>query len=151
MTTSGSSSGQLKYQWSRINKEGEEKFEDDECVKNSDSKTLVIDGFEGRYAGTYRCVISALNQPIVSTSAEVELDLPGVYIQKLKNTVYCNNIILQNIIFYAECPEDFSTEMSTREFLLFVNTNGIRYKVCKKLKGIQRDNCNAHGVIITVM
>jgi hypothetical protein len=40
--------------------------------------------------------------------------------------------------FYAEFPEDFSTEMTMKEFLLYINANGIRYKVCKKLKGIQR-------------
>jgi hypothetical protein len=74
-----SSSGQLKYQWSRILNEEEEKIEDAECVKNSDSKTLVIDGFESKYAGIYRCVISTSNQPVVSMSAEVELYLPGKY------------------------------------------------------------------------
>ena len=72
-----SSSGQLKYRWSRIINEREESIEDEECFKNSDSNTLVIDGFESRYAGTYRCVISTLNRPVVSMSAEVELDLPG--------------------------------------------------------------------------
>jgi hypothetical protein len=74
-----SSSGQLKYRWSRIINEEEEKIEDDECVKNSDSKTLVFDGFESKYAGIYRCVISTSNQPVVSMSAEVELYLPGKY------------------------------------------------------------------------
>ena len=72
-----SSSGQLKYRWSRIINEREESIEDEECFKNSDSHTLVIDGFESRYAGTYRCVISTSNRPVVSMSAEVELDLPG--------------------------------------------------------------------------
>jgi hypothetical protein len=38
--------------------------------------------------------------------------------------------------FYTEFPEDFSTKMSKNEFLLFINANGIRYNVCKKLKGI---------------
>jgi hypothetical protein len=80
MTTS--SSGQLKYQWSRIIKEGDEKIEDEDCFKNSDSDTLVIDGFEGRYAGTYRCVISTSSQPVVSMSAEVELDLPSKLIAR---------------------------------------------------------------------
>jgi hypothetical protein len=74
-----SSSGQLKYQWSRIINEGEEKIEDDECVKNSDSKTLVIDGFEVKYAGIYQCIVSTSSQPVVSMSAEVELYLPGKY------------------------------------------------------------------------
>ena len=71
------SNSQLKYQWSRIINNEEEKFEDEECFKNSDSNTLVIDGFESKYAGTYRCVISATNQLVVSMSAEMELRLPG--------------------------------------------------------------------------
>jgi hypothetical protein len=77
-----SSSGQLKYQWSRIINEEEEKIEDDECVRNSDSKTLEIDELEIKYAGIYRCVISTSSQPIVSMSAEVELDLPGKFIAR---------------------------------------------------------------------
>ena len=75
MTTA--SSGQLKYQWSRIINDEEEKIEDEECFKNSDSKTMIIDGFERKYVGTYRCVISTSNRPVVSISAEVELDLQG--------------------------------------------------------------------------
>ena len=71
------SSGQIKYQWTRIIKERQEKLEDEECFQNIDSNILVIDGFESKYVGTYRCVISTLNQPVVSMSAEVELDLPG--------------------------------------------------------------------------
>ena len=73
------SSGQLKYQWSRITNEGEEKIEDEECFKNSDSKTIEIDALEHKYTGTYRCVISTSNQLVVSMSVEVELDLPGMY------------------------------------------------------------------------
>ena len=72
-----SSSNQLKYQWSRIINEVEEKIEDEECYKNSDSKILKIDCFESKYAGTYLCVISTSSQPVVSMSAEVELDIPG--------------------------------------------------------------------------
>ena len=72
-----SSSGQLKYQWSIVNYEGEEMIEDGEYFKNSDSHTLEIDCFESRYAGTYRCIISTSSRPAVSMSAEVELDLPG--------------------------------------------------------------------------
>ena len=68
-----SSSDQLKYQWSIVN-DGEE---DEECFKNSDTATLTIDSFESKYAGTYRCVISTSSRPVVSMSAEVELDLPG--------------------------------------------------------------------------
>ena len=77
MTTA--SSDQPKYQWSRIINDEEEKIQDEECLKNSDSKTMVIDGLESKYAGTYRCVISTSSQPVVSMSAEVELDLPGKY------------------------------------------------------------------------
>jgi hypothetical protein len=82
-----SSSGQLKYQWSIINFEGEEIIEDGEHFKNSDSNTLVIDCFESKYAGIYQCVISTSSQPVVSISAEVELDLPGKY-------NYWNNVVL---------------------------------------------------------
>ena len=35
---------------------------------------------------------------------------------------------------YAEPPEEFSTEMNNRQFLLYINANGIHYDVCKKLK-----------------
>ena len=72
-----SSSDQLQYQWSRIINDEEEKIEDKECLKNSDSKVMVIDGFEDKYTGTYRCIISTSNRPVVSMSAEVELDIPG--------------------------------------------------------------------------
>ena len=72
-----SSNSQLKYQWSRIINDEEEKIEDEECFKNSDSKTMIIDNFESNYTGTYRCIISTTNTPVVSMSAEVELDLPG--------------------------------------------------------------------------
>ena len=70
---------QLEYQWSRIINDEVEKIEDKECFKNSNSNTLVINDFEGKYAGTYRCVILTSNQPVVSMSAEVEIDLPGKY------------------------------------------------------------------------
>jgi hypothetical protein len=82
-----SSSGQLKYQWSRIINKKEEKIENNESFKNSDSKTLVIDGFEVKYAGIYQCVISTSSRPVVSMSAEVELDLPGKLIAR------CNDFV----------------------------------------------------------
>ena len=37
--------------------------------------------------------------------------------------------------YCTEPPEDFSVEMSDRQFLLYLNANGIYYDVCKKLKG----------------
>ena len=79
-----SSSGQLKYQWSRIVSEGEERIHNKEYFRNSDSKAMVIDDFEGKYAGLYRCVISTSSRPVVSMSVEVELDLPGKYKNKQK-------------------------------------------------------------------
>ena len=83
-----SSSDQLKYQWSRIINDEEEKIEDKEYFKNSDSKVMVIDGFEDKYAGTYRCVISTSSRPVVSMSAEVELDLPGKLITNVMIIVF---------------------------------------------------------------
>ena len=74
-----SSRCQLNYQWSRIVNEKAEKIKDGECFINSDSNTLIIDDFESKYAGTYQCVISTSSQPVVSMSAEMELDLPGKY------------------------------------------------------------------------
>jgi hypothetical protein len=132
-----SSSGQLKYQWSRILNEEEEIIENEEYFTNSDSQTLVINGFEVKYAGIYRCVISTSSRPVVSMSAEVELGLPG------KLDILCDNILFQSIptVYYmmafncTEPPEDFSTEMSNRQFLLYLNANGVYYDVCKKLKG----------------
>jgi hypothetical protein len=96
-----SSSRQLKYQWSRILNEGEEKIEDDECVKNSDSKTLVFDGFESKYAGIYRCVISTSSQPVVSMSAEVELNLPGKY--QIKHIILISSRIMFSYTIWNLC------------------------------------------------
>ena len=52
-------------------------IKDEEGFKNSDTNTLVIDCFESKYTGTYQCLISSSSRPIVSMSAEVELNLPG--------------------------------------------------------------------------
>ena len=92
------SSEQLKYQWSRITNEGEEKIEDEECFKNSDSKTMVIDGFENKSTGTYRCVISTSNQLEVLMSVEVELDLPGKHNIILQNNNYNISYFLQILL-----------------------------------------------------
>ena len=89
--------GQLKYQWSRIINDEEEKIEDEECFKNSDSKVMVIDGFETKYAGTYQCVISTSSQLVLSMSAVVELDLPGQY--KHNNIVKFSRTIIILAIF----------------------------------------------------
>ena len=38
--------------------------------------------------------------------------------------------------FYCIEPlEEFSTKMSNKQFLLYLNANGIYYDVCKELKG----------------
>ena len=87
-----SSNGQLKYQWSRIINDKEEKIEDEECFKNSDSKTMIIDNFESNYTGTYQCVISTSSQLVVSMSAEVELNLPGKY--KHSIVIFSRTIII---------------------------------------------------------
>ena len=129
MTTT--SSEQLEYQWSRIINDEVEKIEDDKYLEDSDSKTMVINGFETKYTGTYRCVISTTSRPVVSMSAEVELDLPGKLIAKFHGIHALRN----GWFSYVEPPEEFSTEMSNRQFLLYLNVNGIHYDVCKKLKG----------------
>ena len=41
---------------------------------------------------------------------------------------------------YAEPPEEFSTEMNNKQFLLYLNANGIHYDVCKKLKSKYNHN-----------
>ena len=93
-----SSSDQLKYQWSRIINDEEEKIEDKEYFKNSDSKVMVIDGFESKYAGTYRCVISTSSRPIVSMSAEVEVDIPGKLVINVMIIVFQALFIVQNLL-----------------------------------------------------
>jgi hypothetical protein len=39
------------------------------------------------------------------------------------------------LFLYTEPPEEFSTKMSSEQFLLYLNANGIDYDVCKKLEG----------------
>ena len=100
--TTNSSNGQVQYQWSRIINDEEEKIEDKECFKNSDSNVMMIDNFEDRYAGTYQCVISTSNRPVVSMSAEVELDIPGKLITSVMISIpgIFNDLILivQNLL-----------------------------------------------------
>ena len=148
MTTA--SSGQLKYQWSRIINDEEEKIEDEECFKHSDSKTLLINDFESKYTGTYRCVISTSNRPIVSVSAELELDLQGKLIAIIM-IISWNSCIKMDDFSYTEPPEEFSTEMSNRQFLLYLNANGVHYDVCKKLKSKYNHNkINVITLLITL-
>ena len=68
---------QFRYQWSIITEKEEMIIKDEEGFKNGDTNILVIDCFESKYTGTYRCLISSSSRPIVSMSAEVELNLPG--------------------------------------------------------------------------
>ena len=75
MATSGND--QFRYQWSIVKDEEEIITEGEECFKNSDTNTLVIDCFESKYAATYQCLISSSSRPVVSMSAVVELNLPG--------------------------------------------------------------------------
>jgi hypothetical protein len=39
------------------------------------------------------------------------------------------------IFLYTEPPEEFSTKMSSKQFLLYLNANGIDYDICRKLEG----------------
>ena len=72
MTTA--SSDQLVYEWSF---NGQEIGVSDKRFKNSDTKTLKIDCFECKYVGTYKCIVSTANEPEVSMSAKVKLDIRG--------------------------------------------------------------------------
>ena len=87
----------FNYQWSV---EGEKINEDDEGFKNSDTDTLTIDCFESKYAGTYQCVISTSSQPIISMSAEVELDIRGKFINAtiiMLQNIHVINLYAQNL------------------------------------------------------
>lgn len=72
MTTA--SSKQLVYVWSF---NGQEIANNDKRFKNSDTNTLKVECFEWKYVGTYKCTVSTANQPIVSMSAKVKLDIRG--------------------------------------------------------------------------
>ena len=69
------SSDQFIYEWSF---KGRKITISDRCFKNSDTDTLKIDCFENKYVGTYKCVVSTVNQPAVSMSAKVELNIEGM-------------------------------------------------------------------------
>ena len=68
------SSNQFIYEWSI---DGRKITKNDKRFNNSDTDTLEIDCFESEYIGTYKCTISTRNQPTVSMSAELELDIQG--------------------------------------------------------------------------
>ena len=72
MVTPGSN--QFIYEWSV---EGRKITMSDKRFKNSGTDTLEIDCFESKYIGIYKCTISTRNQPTVSMSAELELDIQG--------------------------------------------------------------------------
>ena len=69
-----SSSDQLTYEWTF---KGRKIAKSDKRFTNSDTDTLKINCFECRYVGTYKCIISTANQPTVSMSAKVKLDIRG--------------------------------------------------------------------------
>ena len=52
------------------------------------------------------------------------------------------------LYYTTEPPEDFSAEMSNKQFWLYLNANGIRYKVCKQLKGTTKDNKIALIIVV---
>ena len=45
-------------------------------------------------------------------------------------------VVRMYTLCYIDPPQRFDHKMKTNKFLLLLNTNGISYKVCKKLKGI---------------
>ena len=58
------------------------------------------------------------------------------------------------VLLYTEPPEEFSIKMSNRQFLLYLNVNGIHYDVCKKLKGkleIYNAISKLHNIIIIII
>ena len=68
------SGDQLIYEW-MFN--GRKIAISDKRFKNSDTNTLKIDCFECKCVGTYKCIVSTTNQPKVSMSAKVKLDIRG--------------------------------------------------------------------------
>ena len=72
VTTVGSN--QLVYEWLFND---QEIAVSDKRFKNSDTSILRIESFECKYVGTYECIVSTANQPTVSMSAKVKLDIRG--------------------------------------------------------------------------
>ena len=123
------SSDQLVYEWLFND---QEIAVNDKCFKNSDTSVLRIERFECKYVGTYECIISTANQPTVSMSAKIKLDIRGEYSTLSLSLILITNLTL---LFYAEPPNCFDAEMNENDFLLHLNANGIPYKVCKILRG----------------
>ena len=69
-----SSSEQLVYEWSF---NGHKIAMSDKRFKNSNTNTLRVEIFECKYVGTYKCIVSTANQPTVSMSAKVKLNIRG--------------------------------------------------------------------------
>ena len=63
----------LQYEWSV----GADEIEDDEPYKLNKSGVLSIQEFEKELEGIYQCKISTASEPILSVSAEVQLQLTG--------------------------------------------------------------------------
>ena len=64
----------LEYKWLVDDEEIEE---DDGRYKLKESGVLSIQNFERKFEGNHRCVISTTSQPVLSVTAEVQLQLTG--------------------------------------------------------------------------
>ena len=93
MTTS--SSEQLVYEWlfnSQKIKTSDKRF------KNSNTNEIEIDCFECKYVGTYKCFISTTNQPTVSMSAKMKLNIQGEWLtQSYSSAINVIVSIIQNL------------------------------------------------------
>ena len=52
---------------------------------------------------------------------------------------------------YTDPPEDFSVEMTNKQFLLYLNAHGVPYDVCKKLKGKVYPVCVYSSCLYTIL
>ena len=69
-----SSDEKLNYEWWLNNKRIKE---DDGHYKVNNTGVLSMQEFEKNYEGKYKCIVSTTSQPVMSVSAEVELNLAG--------------------------------------------------------------------------
>ena len=84
-----STNEKVKYEWWV---DDEKIIEDDDCYKISDTGVLSIHEFEKCFEGQYLCILSTVNEPIMSVSTQVQLCLTGkeiyrqyyVYLQQLR-------------------------------------------------------------------